>query len=748
MNYLTEFRKFLTGQYLNQGLRVTAGAIVPALVLYQFGWLTIGAAMPLGALMVSLTDTPGPIHHRRNGMLASNILNFLVAILVGFTRYYPWLLAIELTFFSFTFSLISIYGNRASSVGLIAMLIMVLNIDVHHQQDRIWSDALFMLGGGLWYMLLSLTLYKLRPYRLIQQALGESIHLISNYLKAKARLYNPAVNYDEVYKELLSVQVEVQHSQEQLRELLYKARDVTRESTAKGRSLLMMFLDSIDLFEQVMTTQYNYATLHKFFDRSGLMEKFNTLIMASADEIGDIGLAVQTGIISEDSSRLETLIRETESEFVAYRDKSLNPENLEGFISLRHVLNSIKDVADRIRRIRIYTNYSVASTKGFPANQDFKRFIERSRFDPKLLLENFTLKSNSFRHALRVSISVLVGYLVSQLLAFGHSYWILLTIITILKPAYSISKRRNAERLAGTVIGAFLSFLSLYFIHINGILFLLMILAMIAAYSFLQIQYLISVAGITIYVLISFHFLHPVDFRTLVEDRVIDTAIGSAISFLAAFFILPRWEHEQVSEYVSLILNANLKYFQAVTKAFYSDPVPTEDYKYARKQVYVALANFSDAFQRSLSEPKNKLYDQTLTHQLVVSNHMLSSHIASLSTYAYTLSEKYRSDTFIPVVNAIEKELQKAISLADENSTANKTEPSKEEYLPIREIVGELWNKRIQELQQGEENSSTRKELSGLKTITDQFEFIQSIILDIIGILKKMNSSKLEMKNA
>ena len=96
-NYVNEFKKFITGQYLTKGLRVTVGAILPALVLYQFNWLSVGIALPLGALMVSLTDSPGPIHHRRNGMLASNILNFTVAIIIGYTRSYPWLLAIELT---------------------------------------------------------------------------------------------------------------------------------------------------------------------------------------------------------------------------------------------------------------------------------------------------------------------------------------------------------------------------------------------------------------------------------------------------------------------------------------------------------------------------------------------------------------------------------------------------------------------------------------------------------------------------
>jgi len=175
MNYITEFKKFITGQYLAKGIRITAGAILPALVLYWFDWLTVGIAMPLGALMVSLTDSPGPIHHRRNGMMVSNIFNFLVAILIGFTRYYSWLLGAELALLSFFLSFIGIYGNRASSVGLIAIIIMVLNIDVHTGQQRVMQDAFFMLAGGVWYMLLSLLLYTLRPYRLIQQALGECI---------------------------------------------------------------------------------------------------------------------------------------------------------------------------------------------------------------------------------------------------------------------------------------------------------------------------------------------------------------------------------------------------------------------------------------------------------------------------------------------------------------------------------------------------------------------------------------------
>jgi uncharacterized membrane protein YccC len=40
-----------------------------------------------------------------------------------------------------------------------------------------------------------------------------------------------------------------------------------------------------------------------------------------------------------------------------------------------------------------------------------------------------------------------------QLLPFGRGYWILLTVIIILKPGYSLSKQRNIQRLIGTLVG-------------------------------------------------------------------------------------------------------------------------------------------------------------------------------------------------------------------------------------------------------------------------------------------------------
>jgi hypothetical protein len=50
----------------------------------------------------------------------------------------------------------------------------------------------------------------------------------------------------------------------------------------------------------------------------------------------------------------------------------------------------------------------------------------------------------------------------------SHSYWILLTIVVILKPNFSMTKQRYNDRLIGTLIGCIISVGILRWIHAAG----------------------------------------------------------------------------------------------------------------------------------------------------------------------------------------------------------------------------------------------------------------------------------------
>src|SRR5687767_8902020 len=186
MDYLKKYKSFLYSYYLSSGVRITAGVVLPAVIFSYFDMLSQGVAISLGAMCVSGTDNPGPIHHRRNGMLICLLFLVAVAILTSLTAAFPVLLGILITVFCFIFSMIGVYGSRAISIGVSALLIMVLQIGHPSQGKEVIIQAAYILLGGLWYTGLSLLLHKFAPYRLAQQALGECIAATANYIRIRA----------------------------------------------------------------------------------------------------------------------------------------------------------------------------------------------------------------------------------------------------------------------------------------------------------------------------------------------------------------------------------------------------------------------------------------------------------------------------------------------------------------------------------------------------------------------------------
>lgn len=730
MDYVKEYRSFINSHYLGEGVRITAGIVLPAVILNHFNLLSVGVAVSLGAMSVSITDTPGPIHHRKNGMVACILINTVIAILTGFAAPHPLILAVLILLACFIFSMIGVFGNRANSIGVSALLIMVLNIDRQHQGWDVIVNAGYILGGGVWYMLLSLLLYGFRPYKLAQQALGECIMATADYMRVRASFYEHQVNYEKTYQRMLEQQVAVHEKQNLVRELLFKSRNIIKESTTTGRTLVMMFTDIVDLFERTMSSYQDYKALHEAFEEDNILEHYRQLILALSNELDEIGIAVKSGQTSEETGVLMARIADTKKYFDAFRDSKRTPENVDSFISLRHILNSIEDIAGRIHTLHLYTTYDMELAKKMSKPVDYDQFITHQPINEKLLRDNLTFESNTFRHALRISIATLAGYIISLFLPFGHSYWILLTIIVILKPAYSLTKKRNYERLIGTVCGAVIGLFILYFIHDNNVLFGIMLVLMIGTYSLLRTHYMISVIFMTPYILLLFHLLSNANFETIILDRVIDTAIGSAIAFLANIILLPSWEHEQMNNYMLQAIKNNKHYFVDVAGAFIGKPVATTTYKVSRKNAFVALANLSDAFTRMLSEPKSKQKNATRLHQFVVLNHMLTSHIATLSYYVKPLAEKHASGGFTPYINNTTSRLEDAEKIIAEipgDTAAQEPVPQNN----IQNHVRALLETRRNELKQGIIESETRKTLSELKPVADQFNFIANIATDI-----------------
>jgi len=507
---------------------------------------------------------------------------------------------------------------------------------------------------------------------------------------------------------------------------------------------MLMFLDSVDLMERILNSQQNYSNLHRAFDHSKILRLFGTYITWLAAELQQIGLSVQSGFPSKPRHDLDEAFNKCQRTFDSIRERSMTYENVEDFIMLRQILNSLQDITERVKKLHRATRYDSELSKEYNINVEIDDFTTKQEYSPRILLDSLSFKSSHFRHAVRVTLGLMIGFLVSLFFSVGHGYWILLTIVTIMKPAFSITKQRNLYRIAGTIVGAFAGFMTLYLIKDDTIIFVIMMLAMISAYSFLKINYFVASIGITLYVLLWFNFLNPQHITAVLQDRVIDTVIGSIIAYFVSSYVLPVWEHTQINQYMKAALNANRKYFDNVSLIFTGVSLDINELKLHRKEAIIAMANLSDNFQRMLSEPKKQQVKMEEHHQFVATSHMLTSYIASLSTYAQTVGQSYLSDEFKPMIRQIDRQFESAIQIIDKEENASVD--IIKESLPQNQKLIDLLAARKKEIKEmGIEKSAqspARKALSDFKTINGLFELISTITIDEIKILQKIAIGK------
>jgi len=504
----------------------------------------------------------------------------------------------------------------------------------------------------------------------------------------------------------------------------------------------MIFLDIIDLFERIITSQQDYRKLHEAFDDTGLLLECRKLILDLAGQLDDVGIAIMSGKASVEDIALPTRIRQARIDLNRFRED--NPGKEEAYLGLNAILDSIQDLADRLHTLHGYTTYDRSLSKNFSSEIDVDEFVAHTEVDRKLIFENLSLRSDIFRHSLRVSIATIAGYIIGNLITHGHhEYWILLTIVVILKPAYSLSKRRNVERLLGTLAGALIGLLLLYFVPGDRVLFVLMILFMIGTYVFIRTNYLVAVIMTTPYVLLLFHLLYPSNFRVILSDRVIDTAIGSAIAFLANILIIPSWEHERIADFMAAALRANIEYFRDVAGAFLGRPATVHQYKLSRKNAFVALANLSDALSRMLSEPRSQQKSITEMHQFVVSNHMLTSHIATLAYYVEPYAARYADPAYEPVIDDIIFRLGQTVNLLSDQPPLLPAAPAGKEALRVlNDRVNVLLERRKAEMDGVvAADGEARERLREFKPIVDQFNFIGKVTTDLCKVSEPLHTA-------
>jgi len=487
--------------------------------------------------------------------------------------------------------------------------------------------------------------------------------------------------------------------------------------------------------------------LQQSFEDTEILVKIHDYLNILSDEIANIGIALQSSTRARPIFNLDANFHELNVHYFELRNKEMTPENLENFMILRQIMMRINEITKEISEIYKVFSQNVRLAKSLSTGLDLKKFMPKEeKINFKVLKSNISLTSSHFRHAIRITIALLLGYLVSLLpfVEIGHTYWILITIVAILKPAYSITKQRNFLRFCGTVVGAVIAYGLLHFIHVNAILFAILLLSMILCFSLLKGRYFWAVLFMTIYVFMSFNFLNPGNVNVIFKDRIVDTFIAGIIAFLVSYIVLPVWEHTQNLDLMKKSAESNLTYFHSVMSKFLNENFNLEDYKVKRKNAIISLANLSDNFQRMISDPKNQQKKLEVVHQFVATSHLITAYTASLSQYAKS-NQEYPEIDSESWSKKIESEMNQVSAILNgDKITESLRMDSRLE--PEDSSIEDMLHKRKTELLE-KEHFDTRdpnkiSHLTELKNIHDILELIYDVAKEQRKVIEKYRNEE------
>ena len=621
MHYALAPRTFLFSHYFATGLRIATGIIGLTFLTYFLADLPTAVAVAMGALCTSLMDMPSPLRHKFNEMLAGVLLCSAVALLVSLSSQVEWLLVSVIVLVSFLASMMVVYGRKAMPLQFAALFVMMLSSEAPSTPlQALRHGALFFAGGAGYMAYAMVVVWRLRR-RLKQQVLAEALYELAVYTSIKAGCYDMNNALPAQMEKLVREQSVLAERQQASRDLILRGKPKADEAI-----LVQVHYAMFDLYEVVLATHTDYVLLREHYAGGPVLPLLGDLIGKAARDIEAVAYAM-----TRDQSARSTLDYGDELGALdaVLRDlPSGEGEDFDAQAALRATVNKIREVIAMIGRLHAASREKWAALPMVPES-DLTPFLTQQRYSIGILLANLRWSSPTFRFALRVAMAISVGLVSSRWLPYtSHGYWTALTIAVILKPSFSLTSQRRADRLIGTLIGCMITAVILHFVHAPALLIGVLFIATAAAPTFLSIKYRYTAIAASVQALLLIGLTVPQG-GSGISERLLDTLLGTLIATFFSY-VLPSWEYQNLPRLVDAVLDANRKYVDAAADLLLRRTGDDVRYRISRKRFMDSLATLSAALGRMLDEPAAKQRAPDELNRFTVQNYLLVAHMAAL----------------------------------------------------------------------------------------------------------------------
>ncbi|KIA85606.1 FUSC family membrane protein [Flavobacterium sp. AED] len=731
-------RKFTDSTYFNNALKVTIAAVIPVLLFSFLGNFEMGFTIALGAFFTYPSDIPSSLKHKINGVLVTAFLVAGLNLLVNIMHPYSWVFYPFLALLIFLISMLSVYEKRATAVSFSALLAVSLAFAHLHTGLEMIEYSGLILVGGLFYLLISLIFHYLSPHRYIELEIAECIKLTAKYLKLRGDLWTINADKKAIIEKQLHLQVELNTIRQNIREVLISSH-TTSGSSNQNRKMLIVFISLIEILELALSTSFDHDKLHqKFDDHPKVLLTYQSLAYNLAASLKQVYKSVQnrTKYVSKhnllgDLNALQIAITEYENDLGKIAAS-------EGVFMLTTMLQYGEKQVEKIKIVERAFTLAINSLDFKGKDKDLEKFLTPQYYPLSTLIENLSFSSTIFRHSLRLTITILIGFIIGNVLPFHNVYWILLTIIVIMRPGYGLTKQRSFHRIFGTILGGLIAFGVLTFIHNSIVISIFSILCMLLGFSFTQTNYKVSATFVTMYIVFIYGILTP-NISDVIQYRILDTIVGAALAFFANHFLWPSWEFLNIPIYLEKSIKANENYLKEISILYNKKGTISTSYRLARKNAFIEIGNLMASFQRMIQEPKSKQKQLPQVYKLAILNHSLLSSSASLGTYIQSHKTTSASEAFNVVVDTVIKNLDNAISLLKNDSDIKESLPK--EDLAMR--FTELKNIREKELKAGIpiDEEAFQLKMQEAQLVIEQLIWLTNLSENIVKTTKELMQS-------
>ncbi|MDI1303355.1 MAG: FUSC family membrane protein [bacterium] len=731
-------RKFTDSTYFNNALKVTIAAVIPVLLFSFLGNFEMGFTIALGAFFTYPSDIPSSLKHKINGVLVTAFLVAGLNLLVNIMHPYSWIFYPFLALLIFLISMLSVYEKRATAVSFSALLAVSLAFAHLHTGLEMIEYSGLILVGGLFYLLISLIFHYLSPHRYIELEIAECIKLTAKYLKLRGDLWTINADKKAIIEKQLHLQVELNTIRQNIREVLISSH-TTSGSSNQNRKMLIVFISLIEILELALSTSFDHDKLHqKFDDHPKVLLTYQSLAYNLAASLKQVYKSVQnrTKYVSKhnllgDLNALQIAITEYENDLGKIAAS-------EGVFMLTTMLQYGEKQVEKIKIVERAFTLAINSLDFKGKDKDLEKFLTPQYYPLSTLIENLSFSSTIFRHSLRLTITILIGFIIGNVLPFHNVYWILLTIIVIMRPGYGLTKQRSFHRIFGTILGGLIAFGVLTFIHNSIVISIFSILCMLLGFSFTQTNYKVSATFVTMYIVFIYGILTP-NISDVIQYRILDTIVGAALAFFANHFLWPSWEFLNIPIYLEKSIKANENYLKEISILYNKKGTISTSYRLARKNAFIEIGNLMASFQRMIQEPKSKQKQLPQVYKLAILNHSLLSSSASLGTYIQSHKTTSASEAFNVVVDTVIKNLDNAISLLKNDSDIKESLPK--EDLAMR--FTELKNIREKELKAGIpiDEEAFQLKMQEAQLVIEQLIWLTNLSENIVKTTKELMQS-------